>query len=207
MMSTCLLEIELRACRRPASGTAIGSRHGRELLLEQLEVNRHRVQRILHFVRDARHQPTERGQLARVVQRRVHLAQESEVARDEHRAEEAAARVLDRMAHQQPLGRLRIGFSRAGSAQSTPAPAIAGRPAYARRAAARGCRPAAVSTGSETGAGASTAATPPIEELEKISSPSRREQRHRVLEVVHHRLEVGGRRRQLLSSAPRRAAR
>ena len=59
--------------RGPGAGaraTGAGSRTAAELLLQQLEVDRHRVERVLHLVRDAGHQPAERGQLARVVQRR-----------------------------------------------------------------------------------------------------------------------------------------
>ena len=40
MMSTC-------------DSVDVGAGAGRELLLQQLEVNRHRVERVLHFVRDA----------------------------------------------------------------------------------------------------------------------------------------------------------
>ena len=89
----------------------------RQLLLQQLEVNRHRVERVLHLVRDARHQPAERGELARVVQRRVHLAQVAEVARDEHRAEEPAAGVLDRVASSSSRS------ARVGVGIESPAPA------------------------------------------------------------------------------------
>ena len=38
-----------------------------QMLPHQLEMDRHRVQRILHFVRQARHQPAERAELARIV--------------------------------------------------------------------------------------------------------------------------------------------
>ena len=102
MMSTCLVTsggARGRDPRRVRPAPATGATQlTRELLLQQLEVNRHRVERVLHLVRDAGHQPPERRELARVVQRRVHLAQVAEVARDEHRAEEPAARVLDRVA-------------------------------------------------------------------------------------------------------------
>ena len=107
-----LAQIErLRAARRRRHGDRLGT--AAELLLEELEVNRHRVERILHLVGDAGHQPPERRELARVVQRRVHMAQEAQVPRDEHRPEKAAARVLDGVAHQQALGRLASG-SRCG---------------------------------------------------------------------------------------------
>ena len=41
-----------------------------QLLLQQLEVDGHRVQRVLHLVRDARRQPAERDELARVAAQR-----------------------------------------------------------------------------------------------------------------------------------------
>ena len=55
-------------------------------------MNHHRVQRILHFVRDAGRQTAERRQLARVADRRLHLAEIFEVARDQHDADEVARR-------------------------------------------------------------------------------------------------------------------
>ena len=153
-------------------GTVIGSRTAAELLLQQLEVNRHRVQRVLHFVRHAGHQPAERGELARVVQRRVHLAEVAEVARHEHRAEEPAVRVLDRVAHQQALGGLRIGFAGARAA-STPVPATSGPPARARRAGARVLSAGSVSDGStDRPTGRSAGSSARIAALENISSPS-----------------------------------
>ena len=65
-----------------------------ELLPQQLEVNHHRVQRILHLVRDAGRQPSERGQLARVANRRLHLAQYSRL------------RAISMMPTSSPLGSL-----------------------------------------------------------------------------------------------------
>ena len=151
---TCLVRSRLRV---PPAGVGHGDRlgHRRELLLEQLEVDGHRVERVLDLVRDAGHQPSERGELARVVQRRVHVAEEAEVARDEHHAEKAAARCPRSHGTSAAARPAPARTRRARPAQSTPVPASAGRPARARRAAAPGCRPAAgVTAGSgRSGAG------------------------------------------------------
>ena len=58
--------------------SAVGDR---QLHLEQLEVDHRRVERVLDLVRDARREPAERGELARVAERRLDLAQIGEVAR------------------------------------------------------------------------------------------------------------------------------
>ena len=67
----------------PAPRSARG-RPRRHLLPEQLEVNHHRVERILDFVRHAGRETSERDELARVPKRRLHLAQVLEIARDQH---------------------------------------------------------------------------------------------------------------------------
>ena len=66
-------------------------------------MNGHRIQRVLHLVRHAGHQAAERGQLARIVQRGVHVCQVAEIARDQHRSEEPAGRILDGVAQQEPF--------------------------------------------------------------------------------------------------------
>jgi hypothetical protein len=70
---------------------------------QQLEVNHHRIQRILDFVRDAGREPAKRRQLARVANRGLHLAQVAEVASDEHHGDEVAGRIVNRVRHDQPL--------------------------------------------------------------------------------------------------------
>ena len=170
--------------RRPATQPPRGCR---QLLLQQLEMNGHRVERVLHLVRDAGHQPAERGQLARVVQRRVHLAQVAEVARDEHRAEEtAAARPRSRGVIEQALRRC-------------PSPRRAADSAGHRH------RPLRLAPGQRAGrsdvlhrpggcAGEARLSSALHRRVAEDQLAARREQRHRVLEIVHHRLEVGGRR-------------
>ena len=81
---------------------------GCELLPQQLEVNHHRVQRILHLAGDAGRQPSERRELPRIAQRRLDLAEILQVARDEHDADEIALRIVDGVRHHQPLVRLRF---------------------------------------------------------------------------------------------------
>ena len=66
-----------------------------ELHLQQLEVDHRRVERVLDLVRDAGREPAERGELARVAERRLDLAQVGEVARDEHDADQAVRRRPD----------------------------------------------------------------------------------------------------------------
>ena len=78
------------ARRRGAGADRAGQRE--QLLLQQLEVDRHRVQRVLHLVRDARRQPPERHQLPRVVEHRLHAAEHLDVARDQHHADQLSDR-------------------------------------------------------------------------------------------------------------------
>ena len=80
----------------------------RQLAFQQLQMDRHRIEGVLHLVRDARHQAAERRELAGVVERRVHLRHEPEIARDEHGAHELAVAVVDRVRHDHPLT-LRFG--------------------------------------------------------------------------------------------------
>ena len=80
----------------------------RELLPQQLEVNHHRVQRVLHLVRDARREAAERGQLARVADGGLHLAEVLEIAGDEHDADQSAGGIVNRVRHDQVLDRLAV---------------------------------------------------------------------------------------------------
>ena len=69
-------------------------------------MDHHRVLRVLHLVRDAGRQPPERGELARVADRGLHFAQVLEVARDQHDADELALGIDDRVRHDEPLAAL-----------------------------------------------------------------------------------------------------
>ena len=80
---------------------------GAELLLEQLEVDDRRVQRVLHFVRDAGRQPAERGELLRVAERGSHLGHVVQVARDEHHRGEPLIEAVDDVREDQPFARRR----------------------------------------------------------------------------------------------------
>ena len=82
---------------RPSIGGALAPRtggHGEggapsELLSQQLEMDGHRVERVLDLMRDAGQQPVERRQLARVTQHRLQLRQRTDVARHQHDPDES----------------------------------------------------------------------------------------------------------------------
>ena len=123
----------------------------------------------------------ERGELARVVERRVHLRHVAQVARDEHRADELALPAVDRMGHQEPLVALSPSASprpagavrREPLASREPGPAAGatracGRPArepsrWSRTRAARcsspGCRTSACRPGPKSATASSRLST------------------------------------------------
>ena len=88
--------------RPPAAATGLRLRRApaaaADLRPQQLEVDHHRVERILHLVRDAGGQPAERHQLARIGDRRLHPRQVRQVARHEQHADELAVGARDRRA-------------------------------------------------------------------------------------------------------------
>ena len=59
-----------------------------DLVLHELEVDDHRVQRVLDLVGDAGRQAAERRELVRVPERRLHLAQVAEVPAHQHHADD-----------------------------------------------------------------------------------------------------------------------
>ncbi len=76
---------------------------------QQLEVNHHRVERILYFVGNAGGQPPECDQLPRVGKRGLHPGQMRQISRDEQHANELTARAGDGMRHDEFLvGRFHI---------------------------------------------------------------------------------------------------
>ena len=103
-----VVERRIAGARHPRRG--LGPR--RQLALQQLEVNRHRIQRVLHLVGDAGGEPAERRELARVPDRRLHGAERAEVARDDHHAQQPLVAVLDGMRDDQPVARAALALAR-----------------------------------------------------------------------------------------------
>ena len=174
------------ACRlrRPAPAAARRSALP-DLRPQQLEVNHHRVQRVLHLVRDAGGQPAERDQLARVGERRLHPRQVREVARDQQHADQLAVGARDRRASSaaasSSLGRI--------VACTGPARAWRESPASLRRASDTGGRPAAAPCSARPmRVGRKRRLHRRIAE-EQLAR--RVEERNGVLEVLDRRLQVG----------------
>ena len=177
------------APRRCTGAGARERRHVRrahqELLSQQLEVNHHRVQRVLDLVRDAGRQPSERRELARVPHRRLHLAQVLQVAHDQHDADELALRVVDRVGQDHALALLAAGHREGGRRSAR---ATAGWRASAPKDAAAGDRrPRASVRATPAAASGSSGAH---RRIRKQQLALRAHNRHGVLEMLDRRLEV-----------------
>ena len=110
----------------PAAATGSGCerrRRAADLRPQQLEVNHHRVERVLHLVRDAGRQPAERHELARIGERRLHRATGARGCATTSSTPTSSPSVpVDRVRHEQHLV---VGFasrrsSTADSARSGP---------------------------------------------------------------------------------------
>ena len=66
-------------------------------------MNHHRIQRILHLVRDARRQSSECNELPRIRERRLHPRQIREIPRHQQYADELAVGPLNHIRHQQRI--------------------------------------------------------------------------------------------------------
>ncbi len=89
--------------RRAQDGGLPAARQRRQLLLQQLEVNRHRVQRVLHLVRHAGREAPQGHQLARVIEHGLDTTHVLQVARHQHHAEQLLIAVPDGVRHHQAL--------------------------------------------------------------------------------------------------------
>ena len=181
-----------------AGGAALAPA-ARDRLLHQLEVDGHRVQRVLDLVRDAGRQAAERRELVRVPERRLHFTQVAEVAAHQHHADDGTRRVAHGVGHDQPgaaPGRARLFPGSRGLVLHLQRPArlsvgagllhqhaagMIGRPQLRERLTARWARQLAQHRG--------------IGEQQLAGG---REKRDRVLEAADDRLE-----RRLLARQPR----
>jgi hypothetical protein len=69
-------------------------------------MNHHRVERVLHFMSDARGQTAERRELARIPDGGLYLAEVFQVARNQHHADQFPVRVVDGVAHDEPFAHI-----------------------------------------------------------------------------------------------------